>query len=35
MEIKGILVSLLAPFEDHIANGGEIIGKRLFYKASS
>ena len=23
MEIKGILVSTLAPFENHIANGGE------------
>lgn len=31
MEIKGILVSLLAPFEDHIANGGEKFGKRLFH----
>ena len=31
MEIKGILVSLLAPFEDHIANGGE----KLFGNASS
>lgn len=31
MEIKGILVSLLAPFEDHIANGGE----KLLGNASS
>lgn len=32
MEIKGILVSLLAPFEDHIANGGEkIFGKCLIH----
>lgn len=31
MEIKGILVSVLAPFEDHIANGGE----KLLGNASS
>ena len=31
MEIKGILVSVLAPFEDHMANCGE----KLFANASS
>jgi CRISPR-associated protein Cst2 len=31
MEIKGILVTLVAPFKDHIANGGE----KLFGNASS
>lgn len=31
MVIKGILVTLLAPFEDHIANGGE----KIFGNASS
>src|SRR5689334_9182310 len=31
MEIKGILVSLLSPFENHIANGGE----KLLGNASS
>lgn len=31
MEIKGILVTLLAPFEDHMANGGE----KLLGNASS
>lgn len=31
MDIKGILVSVLAPFEDHIANGGE----KLLGNASS
>jgi CRISPR-associated protein Cst2 len=31
MEIKGILISLLAPFENHIANGGE----KLLGNASS
>ena len=31
MEIKGILVTALAPFENHIANGGE----KLLGNASS
>ncbi len=33
MEIKGIFVSVLAPFEDHIANGGEkLLGNAMSIK---